>query len=955
MSRAKKSTTDINKGIYEDYKKFENELHQRLGHKNCVCLYGLGQFFEIYSCSEDFMKNFCGILNISYTKRNGSLPLSESNPYMAGFPLCSLEKWVTVLLDNGITIGLVEQYDAYNTNKKTRKLTKVFTPELQIENYAPTSDKYFHVLYLEPTENKRFGFKIFTGLSSLDISTGNNEIQEFSFQSYEEINEKIEELNLSSVKVEVFSKIEVSHKIESAKVIDVALTPAYTDSVLTKVFGGGNTPVQHRLNLTFFDTSIKALTLNLNNIYKVNPDMLKDISEPKYKQFDTKVITNSSFLSDIHILPIKDNSITKSDELFGISAKKSRGTVTSILEIFDKCMTNSGSRAIRKKMLEPTFDVEALTSSYEKINGMLNENLFVKIRENLKNINDPERNLRRLQINVEKSSLVHVKALFDVLVSGDQLLEIVDGNTIFCEMCPVNINEILKRFHQVINLDPSNGDSFIKPNFCEDFDKIVEKSKSVKETVANLQIRFSEIIKAPNSFKIETVGASDDKNFQAKCTSKRAEVIKANKTIVQITDTFQVTPSNLTYKLTTSKKDCIVSGEPLDKLLFEYKHLNNEYEKKQQLALNKFVSELLRDYGNELKIINRFICDLDVYASIAKVSKENAYYCPQIDENMTGFVLTDLRHPIIEINNGSYVANDVDYTDKKPKLCMALNAAGKSAMGRSITTALYLSQCGFFISSNIIFNPFHKLLTRINGDDILTSNLSSFDRELVDLKFVLKQLDDKTFLFADEMSKGSESSAILCMNASLIETVVEKGAFLYLTTHCHEIKKIKEIRYTSRFYFMETEYLDDEIVFKRKFIEGLGERRYGLKCATSIIGKESDFMSKCKKFEKSYVDEVEPETITKSKTSRYNSQVFVECCAICGATGKNNQLESHHILEQCTFDSNKLNGHIKKDNADNLVVLCRPCHNLVNDPTKLIINGWKHTSAGRVLDYQLFD
>lgn len=82
-----------------------------------------------------------------------------------------------------------------------------------------------------------------------------------------------------------------------------------------------------------------------------------------------------------------------------------------------------------------------------------------------------KRNLRRLQINVEKSSLVHVKSLFDVLISGQDLLEIVK-NTIFFAICPVNISDILKKFHDVIELDPANGDSFIKPKFCEDFDKM---------------------------------------------------------------------------------------------------------------------------------------------------------------------------------------------------------------------------------------------------------------------------------------------------------------------------------------------------------------------------------------------------------------------------------------------------------------------------------------------------
>ena len=81
-----------------------------------------------------------------------------------------------------------------------------------------------------------------------------------------------------------------------------------------------------------------------------------------------------------------------------------------------------------------------------------------------------------------------------------------------------------------------------------------------------------------------------------------------------------------------------------------------------------------------------------------------------------------------------------------------------------------------------------------------------------------------------------------------------------------------------------------------------------------------------------------------NKTSRYNSDLYIEKCFNCDS--KSN-LECHHIEYQKNF----INGinykklHIQKNDLYNLVILCKNCHDLLHN-NEIKINKKIKTSNG---------
>jgi DNA mismatch repair protein MutS len=131
-------------------------------------------------------------------------------------------------------------------------------------------------------------------------------------------------------------------------------------------------------------------------------------------------------------------------------------------------------------------------------------------------------------------------------------------------------------------------------------------------------------------------------------------------------------------------------------------------------------------------------------------------------------------------------------------------------------------------------------------------------------------------------------------------------------------------------------------------LDGQGETFYGLMVAKHLM-KDKTFNERTTELLKEY-DNLNNNII--DKTSKYNSNVYVEQCTICDSTSN---LETHHIVWQKDFNKDNINNklfYLQKNDKSNLVVLCMKCHDKV-DRNEIIVNGWLDTSEGRVFDYKI--
>lgn len=133
-------------------------------------------------------------------------------------------------------------------------------------------------------------------------------------------------------------------------------------------------------------------------------------------------------------------------------------------------------------------------------------------------------------------------------------------------------------------------------------------------------------------------------------------------------------------------------------------------------------------------------------------------------------------------------------------------------------------------------------------------------------------------------------------------------------------------------------------MYDRKLEKGSGPSIYGLRVCEAM-GMSDKFLSFAKKIQSKLENDITHTT----KQSQYNTDVFMNECKVCFT--KDKDLETHHIKDQQFADKNNMIDHHHKNVKHNLVPLCKGCHLKVTNH-ELIIDGWRVTSQGKILEWR---
>ena len=375
-----------------------------------------------------------------------------------------------------------------------------------------------------------------------------------------------------------------------------------------------------------------------------------------------------------------------------------------------------------------------------------------------------------------------------------------------------------------------------------------------------------------------------------------------------------------------------------------------------------------------------YVSDLDVGVSSSKVAQEHKHSRPMIvqtkdDENF--MQIMQLRHPLIEVQErgGLYVPNDIvmgnrEYMDlPHPKTVMlevavhdghdingvllyGINSSGKSSLMKSIGIATLMAQSGFFVSAAVMkFSIYDSLFTRIVSKDNLAKGLSTFAVEMLELKNIFNRATVRSLVLGDEISHGTETLSGVAIVASAIKKLAKTRCLFLFATHLHQLSTMKEITSLDNVVdlHLSVEYDEesDKLLFNRVLQMGSGSSIYGLEFAKSLH-MDSEFLEEANAIRKRLSNDFdELELLVKKKKSKYNKELYVTKCVICGAMAE----DVHHISQRSLADSAGFIGHFHKDNKHNLIPLCKEHHNQIHEG-KLQVNGFVMTSKGLELQFE---
>ena len=900
--------------IYFELQKYYDKLYPK-----AVVLMEVGTFFETYEAEGiGRAREISNVLNIQLTKKNKSIPqIDVKNPLMAGFPNHALDRYLEKLIENDYTVILIKQKGTPPNVK--RYLAEIISPGVNIE-YSKEEENYVTSIIVEKYNAYHVGF------ANIDLNTGKS----FVFESYSTKDDptfaldelfrllqtyKSKEIILTLKNVdcdEIVNYLELDGK--NIIINRARIKIEYQNELFKRVYNIQSllSPIEV-MNLERFPLITEALAILLEFVIAHNKEIVKKLKEPQLLEDEKFVYLGNN--------PIKQLEIDK------------------VLKLIDKTKTPMGRRLIKERLYNPIFDENELNKRYKAVEFMLKR--FKEFEDLLKDIYDLEKIDRKIKIR--RLHPFEITFLLSSLKASSEIYTKLRKKSTKID----NLVEFLEKTFRLENLTVKLEDikeSFFKEGIDKELDELIEEKNYYVNEIGKIKNKIESL----GEVKVE-IGILDKEGHYLGLTKNRFKTIKDKflETFMEINGkTIFFKDFNIKY-LTNSVK---ISGSIIDELSEKILALEAKIIALTEKIYLKTLEKIERDF-DILEEISSEVAKVDVAVSSAKVAKERNYFKPKISNIKPKF--TELRHPLIEANeeNGIYVPNDIDFNEYDGMLLYGINSSGKSSLMKSVGIAVFLAQAGFFVPARMEYKPYHSIFTRIEAKDNLSKGLSTFAVEMLELKNIFSRANSNSLVLGDEIAHGTETLSALSIVASAIIKLAKKKINFIFATHLHQLMSLDEIKNLPNVVAKHLEvYFDGEkLIYDRKLKDGSGSSVYGLEFAKSIY-MDKEFLKMAEEIRKKLSkDYSELELLIKKKKSRYNKNLILTRCAICGEIVE----DVHHIIEKDKA-KNGFVGHIPINHKYNLIPLCKKHHKMVHEG-KIRILGFVTTSRGIELHWEEVD
>ncbi|HEX7584068.1 MAG TPA: endonuclease MutS2, partial [Prolixibacteraceae bacterium] len=232
----------------------------------------------------------------------------------------------------------------------------------------------------------------------------------------------------------------------------------------------------------------------------------------------------------------------------------------------------------------------------------------------------------------------------------------------------------------------------------------------------------------------------------------------------------------------------------------EVVELNNQIRELEYAEIREIV-RILTTFSNDIR---PYLPDLLLaYEFLGKIDfiRAKAIYAIDINgikpylENKCQLEWESAVHPLLMLalrrENRKVVPLNITLTPKKHILLISgPNAGGKSVCLKTVGLLQYMLQCGLLIpvKESSATGIFDKLFIDIGDEQSIENDLSTYSSHLLNMKFFLKNSNEKTLVLIDEFGTGTEPMLGGAIAESILGQLNEMNTFGVITTHYTNLK-----------------------------------------------------------------------------------------------------------------------------------------------------------------------
>lgn len=496
---------------------------------------------------------------------------------------------------------------------------------------------------------------------------------------------------------------------------------------------------------------------------------------------------------------------------------------SSLLDVIDRTVTPMGGRMLRRWVVFPLKNVQAITHRQDIVEYFFKQPDFRDcVNEQLHRIGDLERIISKVAVGrVSPREVVQLQRALDAvrpiklacLQTDNEVLKRVGEQLNLCE----NLKD---RIAHEIQSDPPllvNKGNVIADGYSEELDELRSISRNGKDYLLKIQQE-----------ETERTGISSLKVGYNNVFGYYLEVRNTYKDQV---------PAEWVRKQTLAQAERYITQELKE---YEEKILGAD---EKILALEaRLFNELIvymQDFIPQIQINANLLARLDCLLSFAKTAEEHTYVRPVVDDSDV-LDIKQGRHPVIETQlplGEHYVPNDVllDTFHQQIMMITGPNMAGKSALLRQTALIVLLAQIGSFVpAESVRVGLVDKIFTRVGASDNISLGESTFMVEMTEAANILNNVSDRSLVLFDELGRGTSTYDGISIAWAIVEYLHEHAranARTLFATHYHELNEMEKGFSRIRNYNVSVKEVDGKVIFLRKLEKGGSEHSFGIHVA----------------------------------------------------------------------------------------------------------------------------
>jgi len=232
----------------------------------------------------------------------------------------------------------------------------------------------------------------------------------------------------------------------------------------------------------------------------------------------------------------------------------------------------------------------------------------------------------------------------------------------------------------------------------------------------------------------------------------------------------------------------------------EVVEMNNEIRELEYAELREIVKILtvfsndIRPYLPDLVLAYEFLGMIDFIRAKAIYAIDINAVKPYIEDKCQ-LEWDGAAHPLLmqalRRENRKVVPLDIRLTPEKHILLISgPNAGGKSVCLKTVGLLQYMLQCGLLIPvrQNTVAGIFERLFIDIGDEQSIENDLSTYSSHLMNMKYFLKNSNERTLILIDEFGTGTEPMLGGAIAESILSQLSEMKVFGVITTHYTNLK-----------------------------------------------------------------------------------------------------------------------------------------------------------------------